>query len=377
MCDMGNECDHHSATATNVGERMGRRGLIAGSAALAGAWALGDLAPAQAAGRVRGRESHFEVVLLGTQPGPQIQQGRAGVASAVVVDGAVYLVDCGYGSLNQLVKAQLGLSDLRGVFITHLHADHFVDYFNFFALGFSSAPGAGVPDHLPAYGPGPAGALPPASDGREVPPTSPANPTPGLIDTTESFHDAFAYSTNIFRRFTPAVRDTRDLVTPNEIALPDVGASALGETAPDMEPFLVMEDDRVRVTATLVAHPPVFPAFGYRFDTDYGSVTFSGDTGASQNVVKLARNSDVLVHEAMSIPPGGGPPGVDLLSYHTSVDEVGDVARQADVPHLALSHIVDLADPNRIPVGDWTRRIRNDYDGRLTIGRDLDRLRIY
>jgi hypothetical protein len=54
------------------------------------------------------------------------------------------------------------------------------------------------------------------------------------------------------------------------------GAFAQGPrraASPDMEPFQVFEDDRVRVSAILVDHFPIWPAFAFRFDTDEGSVT--------------------------------------------------------------------------------------------------------
>ena len=94
-----------------------------------------------------------------------------------------------------------------------------------------------------------------------------------------------------------------------------------------MDPVVIYpEDDRgVSVTATLVQHAPVFPAFGFRFDTPHGSVAFSGDTGPCDNVVRLADGADILVHEVIDVdrlterlsrpaqlrrgpqPPGGRP----------------------------------------------------------------------
>ena len=47
---------------------------------------------------------------------------------------AVYLIDAGLGSLNAFTNAGLHVSDLQSIFITHLHADHFIDYYNFFCL---------------------------------------------------------------------------------------------------------------------------------------------------------------------------------------------------------------------------------------------------
>jgi hypothetical protein len=61
-----------------------------------------------------------------------------------------------------------------------------------------------------------------------------------------------------------------------------------------------MADDNVTVTATLVSHYDVYPAFGFRIDLKKSglSVTFSGDTTKSDNLITLARDTDILVHQA-------------------------------------------------------------------------------
>jgi ribonuclease BN (tRNA processing enzyme) len=82
-------------------------------------------------------------------------------------------------------------------------------------------------------------------------------------------------------------------VNVHEIPLPDVGAT-FTNTAPAMQPFPVMSDDKVKVSAVLVPHGPVFPAFAFLFDTAYGSVTFSGDTTYTDNIPTLAHNTDLL-----------------------------------------------------------------------------------
>src|SRR3954464_2019527 len=100
--------------------------------------------------------------------------------------------------------------------------------------------------------------------------------------------------------------------------------------SPPMEPFKIFEDDRVRVSATLVDHAPIWPAFGYRFDTDDGSIAFSGDTGRSENLIKLAKGADILVHEVIvtsfvnklfPTPRTVGQEGLirHLLDHHTRV----------------------------------------------------------
>ena len=68
-----------------------------------------------------------ELVLLGTAGAPMPVAGRAGISSALVVDGRIFVVDCGRGSPSAFVEAGLDFSRLEAVFITHLHADHVGD----------------------------------------------------------------------------------------------------------------------------------------------------------------------------------------------------------------------------------------------------------
>ena len=95
---------------------------------------------------------------------------------------------------------------------------------------------------------------------------------------------------------------------------------------------LVMQDENVRVTAALVNHPPVVPAFGYRFDAADRSIVISGDTTPSDNLVGLAQGADVLVHEALYVQgidrvvasvPNAVALKKSILSHHTTAEDVG------------------------------------------------------
>lgn len=63
-----------------------------------------------------------------------------------------------------------------------------------------------------------------------------------------------------------------------------------------------MQDDNAKVTATLVDHPPVIPAFAYRFDAPDRSIVISGDTRPCDSSVKLVRGADVLVYSVLYVP---------------------------------------------------------------------------
>ncbi|KHL16084.1 UNVERIFIED_CONTAM: hypothetical protein LK11_17930 [Mumia flava] len=351
--------------------------LLGGAAAAGlGAVALPGIAhasPSAGRGRSVDLSRGLHVVLLGTAGGPPPRPGQAGISTAVVVDGRVYLVDAGASAVHQYVQAGLRLADLAAVFVTHLHVDHVADYPNLFLLGGWNAPGQGdsLAGPVPVYGPGSAGGLPPTFGGGTSPTTSPENPTPGLSALTDHACAAFAYSTNVFLRDS-RIRETRALADVHEIAIPDVGAS-FQNTAPDMDPFVVMEDDRVRVSAVLVPHGPAYPAFGYRFDTEHGSITFSGDTTYSTNLEGLADGSRLLVHEAVNVRGMTLPEPVlaHILESHVEVQEVGPVAQRAGVDTLLLSHIGNL-DGSPLDRQQWRRWAHVGFDGAVHVGRELE-----
>jgi ribonuclease BN (tRNA processing enzyme) len=174
---------------------------------------------------------------------------------------------------------------------------------------------------------------------------------------------------------------SRDDYTPDiEIA---VVADCTSETsaAPPMEPVVIYaEDDRgVQVSAVLVQHAPVFPAFGFRFDTPSGSVVFSGDTGECENVARLARGADLLVHEVIDIDrlaarlstlPNGEAVRNHLASSHSSPEQVGTTATKAGVRQVALTHLVP--GDFEVPDDEWEARVRTTFDGEVLCGVDLD-----
>jgi ribonuclease BN (tRNA processing enzyme) len=101
---------------------------------------------------------------------------------------------------------------------------------------------------------------------------------------------------------------------------------------------VVMSDDNVKVTYALVDHPPVVPAFAYRFDARDRSIVIAGDTAPSDSLVKLARGAEVLVHSVMY------PPAIDRL--------VGRVPKAATLKESILAHQTSAQDAGRIAEAD-------------------------
>jgi ribonuclease BN (tRNA processing enzyme) len=144
-------------------------------------------------------------------------------------------------------------------------------------------------------------------------------------------------------------------------------------------PGVVFEGGGVRVTSALVDHPPVTPAFAYRFDTPERSIVISGDTRPSPALVALARGADVLVHEALfpgavdrlvANVPNAPRLRQSILSHHTSAEDAGRIAAEAGVKVLVLSHLIPVEDP-LVGEGDWIAAASTHFGGRVVVGRDL------
>lgn len=283
--------------------------------------------PAKAHGRSR-------LILLGTAGGPTPKPNRAQPANAIVVDGVIYVIDCGNGVAQQMAKAGLDLGRIRDVFITHHHSDHDADYGNLLWLAWAGP----LHTRVDTWGP------------------------PPLKKMTRLFLEMNAYDIQV-RIKDEGRPPLAPLIVPHEIT----------HGGP------VMHDARVKVTAALVQHPPVKPAFAYRFDCPDRSIVFSGDTRPSQNLVRLARGADVLVHEVMYLPALDKLIATErnatrlrqhLLAAHTTTAQVGRIATEAGVKTLVLTHFVPGGYPF-IPDHVWYDAVKPHFKGKVIVGHDL------
>lgn len=268
------------------------------------------------------------VILLGTGfpvPDPR----RRGPSQLVQVDGENFLVDCGSGVVLQLVRAGISPFDVHHVFITHHHSDHTID------LGHLVLTRWIIGQNAPLHLWGPSG-------------------TRRYVDDLLRLHD---YDIQVRREHQDQRPGPRVEVR-------------------EIEPGVIYESPHVRISAFLVEHFPVEPAFGFRFDSAGRSVAISGDTRPCENLVAHCRGVDVLIHECTDVTrlplnPGGGFPSREvqvarLASYHTLPDQVGKVAARAEVKTLVLSHLTHLTDP-----AELQRVVAKDFAGRIVVGEDL------
>jgi ribonuclease BN (tRNA processing enzyme) len=335
------------------------------------------------------------LILLGTAGASNPKATRAGFSNAIVVGDVAYLVDCGEGVHRQAWRAGISMhperrpkggSTVRSIFFTHLHSDHVIDFANLL-LGFWPT------NRVDVFGPGEAG-LPIAvyPPDRVVPVLFPDAPTPGIRLLTQKLFEAFAYNINVriadearvdltANIFVHEVGVAHDDYRPDIDLGVDASGATIAEAAPPMEPIEIYppDDNGVRVTAILVQHAPVFPAFAYRFDTPSGSAVFSGDTGPCDNVVRLAQGADYLVHEVIDLDFVRGrvakmPNSDNIINHltesHTSPEDAGRIAARAGVKTLVLSHLVP--GDSEIAEDLWEARAKTSFDGSVVCGVDLD-----
>jgi ribonuclease BN (tRNA processing enzyme) len=137
----------------------------------------------------------------------------------------------------------------------------------------------------------------------------------------------------------------------------------------EIQPGVVYQDANVRVTAFAVKHGSWKEALGYRFDADGKSIVISGDTRAADSVVEACNGCDVLVHEVYSGTPANAEDAAYFSSFHTSAQELGEIAAKARPKLLVVWHYVPLRDTNQAKmVGE----IHHAFHGTVVVANDLD-----
>jgi len=269
-------------------------------------------------------------ILLGTGF-PQPDPDRAGPSAAVIVGEKVFVVDAGRGTMQRLVGAGLEAKGVQVVFLTHLHSDH-ID---------------GLPDVFHSTwrtrGNGPFVLYGPEG-------------TKKLVKGLMQFYDA-------------DIRIRRDLTE----KLPAGGARI---DLHIVHEGVAYKDEDVQVTAFLVDHWPVKPAFGYRFDSGGRSVVISGDTHPNDNLVRCAKDADILIHEAylsQSATPSNAAQYAEWFTrYHSSAAEAGQIAARAGAKVLVLTHLIGNSQGNSEAA--FREEARQYYSHTILVGRDLMRI---
>jgi len=271
------------------------------------------------------------IVLLGTGT-PNATPDRMGPSLAIVVGDTPYLVDAGPGVVRRAAAASekgveaLRVSNLRHVFVTHLHSDHTVGYPDLILTPWVLD--RDVP--LQAYGP------------------------PGLKAMTDHMLEAY-----------------REDIDVRLHGLEPANSEGYKVEVHEVTPGVVYKDANVTVEAFAVPHGSWKYAFGYKFRTPDGVVVVSGDTGPFEGMADIARGATVLVHEAYSTKGLAGRPEVWRKyhsAFHTPGRMVGEIATKAGVPTVILVHQLTWSASD----ADLVAEVRSAFGGRVISGKDLD-----
>jgi ribonuclease BN (tRNA processing enzyme) len=327
-------------------ELVSRRGLITGLVAAPALTLTAAPGEAQTAGidqTIAATQAALKdakdtkLVILGTGAGPVPGSARHMTAHILLSKGSAYVLDCGLGVTRQFARTGIPWRALKAIFITHHHPDHNIEYGPLLVMGWIG----GMTQSVRAYGPPPL-----------------AQMTADYFRSAKTTIDFWA----------------EDFHVP---PLAPIETHELPQAGP------VMQDENVKVTAVLVQHPPVTPAYGYRFDFEDRSIAFSGDTVGLEAVAAMAKGADILVHEAIDMPAieaymraqiaRGSPLNLDaamahMRADHTPAEEVGRIAQEAGVKKLVLSH---LSPGEGVSDERWRDAAAKSFKGEIVVARDL------
>lgn len=276
--------------------------------------------------------SNDRLVLLGTKGGPSIRMiERMPTSSLLEIGGKKIVVDCGLGVTRGVVAAGVQLADIDSIFITHLHSDHVIELGPLLHTAWTS----GLRTEIDVFGP------------------------VGTREYLDGFYQSLKFDIDLRIR-DEGRNDIRELAKLHQFG---EGSVIEGELA---------------VNALRDVHPPVDECYALSFEAGGWKVTFSSDTNYFPPLIEFAKDSDILVHEAMLSK------GIDrlvaqtknasrlrehLLASHTDVADAAKIAESANVRHLVLHHLVPVG------VGDfgqseWLADAGGYTKGEISVGED-------
>jgi len=289
---------------------------------------------------------HVAIVGSGS-PLPDEKRGNPCVA--VIAGGKVYVVDAGEGASETLNRMGIDAGRIELLLLTHFHSDH-IGGLGSVNLQRWVAEGSDTP--MRVLGP------------------------PGVEEVVAGYNQAYRLD-----------RGYRTAHHGEDFVDPEIGAM-VPETfrvpGPG-ETNVVLDQDGLVVTAFEVDHSPVAPVVGFRFDYQGRSAVISADTVYTENLVTAAKNTDLLVHDALSeklllmvaqaqTEAGHQARGkilADVTDYHATAPQAADAAQKAGARALAITHIVPplpLKGLEEVFLADAPKR----FDGPLWMANDGD-----
>ena len=279
---------------------------------------------------------------------------RCQTSTLITLDnGRHYLFDCGEGATRQMVKADVNPADVEHLFFTHLHHDHCVGFPYFVLTSWIFSRKGPLKVHGPK----------------------------GTKRFVQHLFEGGAFDADIKARSAFPMRKAN--------------MEALRLEITEIAEGRIFDDGHMRITALWVEHIPrdICECFGFRIEAEGKVVAISSDTKHCPNVIRLARDADLLIHEC-TFPEAfiahRAKTGVGTFS-HTSPSTVGQVAAEANAKALVATHFghfdststvlkraaaahmpIELMGPHLLE--EVARDIRKSFKGPLYLAHDLMRI---
>ena len=270
----------------------------------------------------------MKVTLLGTgSPRPSVD--RYGPAVLVEAGGKSLLFDTGRGVVQRLQTLDVPISEIQQVFITHLHSDHISALDDVWLTGWIYQ----RKKPLNVYGPD------------------------GIQSFVKNMQQTYEFDANLRHQYAGLEPNAAKVVATN------------------IKPGVIFSDNRIKVTAFLVDHKPVDPAYGYRIDFGDRSVVISGDTTYSQSLVDHSMGVDLLVHEIIAIKKeilDKNPRLQKIERYHTDPEQLTQVLNAVKPRVAVMTHVIVVGVSEKSVV----EQINKNYEGEIYMGEDLMRIEI-
>jgi ribonuclease BN (tRNA processing enzyme) len=290
-------------------------------------------------------------ITLGTQGGPIPLKTRSQPANLLITRDGDYLIDAGDGVSEQLAKAKVSFGQIKAVVLSHLHFDHTAGLFGVISLRWQTS----IASPLTIYGPPGTKQL-----------------VDGILSSMGPTVEAgYAYPDEVHRPFQPGIT----VVEIRDGASFDLGATHVTAVKNTHYTFPPGSTDDAR-----------FQSLSFRFATPGRVIAYTGDTGVSPAVEKLAHGADLLVSEMIDYDgvvaeirrespnmPAAALAGIErhLRDHHLTPRQVGDLARAAGVKEVVITHLSgpELDGSREL---DYVRGIGESFSGPAVIARDLD-----
>jgi ribonuclease BN (tRNA processing enzyme) len=292
--------------------------------------------------------SGARLITLGTSAGPPPRAHRAQSSNLLTVNGTHYVVDAGDGIARRLTQAAINVREIGIVFITHHHDDHTAGLGTLLSVAWDQQ----RTKPIDVYGP------------------------PRTEELVKAAVQYFSISA--------------------EIRIADGGRSVPIENVfigHDVSTDLIYQDTNIKVTAVENSHfafhqgaaAGKHKSYAYRFETLDRVIVFTGDTGASEAVIEIARGADLLVTETSSCqgrmqdmledgrwqamsPAEQAGMTRQMTQGHMTLNEIGELAARANVKTVVLSHLTHKRDGDYT---SWAEEVKKYFSGQVLVAKDL------